>query len=108
MPKLLGLLLLLPGLPLAKGSRSQGSQEPGGAGTSGVSGRWIVNSDFYGTPLYFSLQLKQDGEKLTGDFEGDKLEGTLNGSSVHFLAKDDQGAQRNAKPSLRTVPSPGP
>jgi hypothetical protein len=31
------------------------------------------------------------GNKLTGKFDGDKLEGTLTGNAIHFLAKDEQG-----------------
>lgn len=63
------------------------------AGTvgAGFSGRWIVNADFYGTPLYLQLELKEEGGKLTGKFGGDKLEGTITGSSLHFVAKDEQG-----------------
>ena len=56
-----------------------------------VAGRWTVNADFYGVPTYFPLALEQQGDKLTGDFGGDKLEGTLTGTSIHFLAKDDEG-----------------
>jgi amidase len=58
---------------------------------SPLSGRWIVDIDFLGTPTNSSLSLTQEGNKLTGDFDGDKLEGSFTGDSVHFLAKDDQG-----------------
>ena len=33
----------------------------------------------------------QDGEKLTGEFNGNKLEGTIKGSAIHFIAKHAQG-----------------
>ena len=42
--------------------------------TGGVSGRWVVNTDFYGSTIYFGMELKQEGEKLSGNFDGDKLE----------------------------------
>src|ERR1039458_9290796 len=71
------LLLLLPALLLA--------QSPT------VSGRWFATADFYGTPINFSLDLSQQGDKLTGDFGGDKLEGTLTSDALHFLAKDEHG-----------------
>src|SRR5580658_11261115 len=77
MAKPLSLLLLLPALLSA--------QSPG------VSGRWFAAADFYGTPINFPMELSQQGDKLTGDFGGDKLEGTLNGNSLHFLAKDERG-----------------
>jgi amidase len=53
--------------------------------------RWIVTADYLGTPMNLSLELTQQADKLTGNFEGDKLEGSLAGNSIHFLAKDDQG-----------------
>jgi len=72
-----------------------------------VSGRWVVNADFYGTPIYFQLQLTQQGDKLTGEFGGDKLEGTVNGDAIHFLAKDEQGGTEEGKATLaRTKDDP--
>jgi len=71
------LLLLVPALLLA--------QSPA------VTGRWFATADFYGTPINFSMELSQQGDKLTGNFDGDKLEGTLTGNSFHFLAKDEHG-----------------
>jgi amidase len=56
-----------------------------------LAGRWIVTADFTGTTIYFQLELTQDGTKLGGKFEGDKLEGALTGSSIQFRAADQQG-----------------
>lgn len=70
---------------------AKAAQVTAGAVGAGFSGRWIVNADFYGTPLYLQLELKEEGGKLTGKFGGDKLEGTITGSSLHFVAKDEQG-----------------
>src|ERR1700722_4375057 len=58
-----------------------------------LSGKWTVNADFWGTPLYFEMELKDEGGKLTGKFWGDKLEGTVTGNAVHFVAKDEHGTQ---------------
>jgi hypothetical protein len=71
------LLLLVPACLLAQ--------------TPTLTGKWFSAADFYGTPINFSMELKQEGDKFTGTFGGDKLEGTLTGSAIHFLAKDDQG-----------------
>ncbi len=57
----------------------------------GVNGRWFATADFYGTPINFSMEINQQADKLTGNFDGDKLEGTLTGNSIHFLAKDERG-----------------
>src|SRR5215472_11277319 len=68
---------------------------------SGVAGRWLVTVDYHGTTIYYWLKLTQQGDKLAGDFDGDKLEGTASGSTVHFLAKDDQGG--DTEEGQRTV-----
>ncbi len=56
-----------------------------------LAGRWLVTADFFGTTRYGRLELTQQGEKLTGKFNGDPLEGTINGDAVHLLARDQQG-----------------
>jgi amidase len=90
MRKSMFVLLLVPGVLLAHTNQPGGSQEHAGGANASLAGRWVVTSDFYGTPITFSLELKQDGDKLTGNFDGDKLEGTIQGGSIHFLAKDEQ------------------
>lgn len=77
MLRLLFFLLLIPVISAAQ--------------TPGLTGKWFVTADFYGTPINFPMELNQQGDKLTGKFGGDKLEGTVSGASIHFLAKDDQG-----------------
>jgi amidase len=67
---------------------------------SAQSEHWTVSADFYGTPQYFRLNLNRQGNKLTGEFHGDKLEGTLTGSSIHFLSKDSQGGSSELQGTL--------
>jgi acetamidase/formamidase len=67
---------------------------------SAQSERWTVSVDFYGTPLYFRLNLNRQGDKLTGDFDGDKLEGAVTGKAIHFLAKDTRGGSENLQGTL--------
>src|SRR6266436_994184 len=67
----------------------------------GVCGRWVVNTDFYGSTIYFRMELKQEGDKLSGSFDADKLEGTLKGNNVYFLAKDEQGGTDEGKATLQ-------
>lgn len=62
-----------------------------------LAGRWVVTADFHGTPLYFNLELQQDGEKLAGTFDGDKLEGTVRSGAIHVLAKDERGGSEEVK-----------
>jgi amidase len=96
MRKVLFLLLFVPGVLPA-----QSSQEAARPASGGVSGRWVVNTDFYGGTIYFGMELKQDGEKLSGNFDGDKLEGTLKGNSVYFVAKDEQGGTDEGRGTLQ-------
>ena len=83
-------LLLVPGLLAGRTPRPRDAQERSSDAKASVTGRWILTSDFYGTPVTMMMGLKQDGDKLSGDFDGDKLEGTIKDGVIHFLAKDDQ------------------
>ena len=96
MRSVLLLLLFVPGVLLARSA-----QEAAHPANAGVSGRWVVNADYYGTTIYYQMELKQEGEKLTGNFDGDKLEGTLKGSSIYFLAKDQEGGTDEGKGTVQ-------
>ncbi len=100
MRQFLFLLLLVPGL-LAQNAQSRNPQQSASPAGSGLSGRWIVTADYYGAPLYFSLELNQQGDKLTGNLDGDKLEGTRTGNSIHFMAKDEQGGTEECQAILK-------
>ncbi len=90
MHKFLSLPPLASSLFFACGSSAQDVAKPvKSAGP--LTGRWVVNADFFGSPIYFGLLLDQQGEKLTGNFDGDKLEGSVTGGRIHFLAKDEHG-----------------
>jgi acetamidase/formamidase len=101
MRKLPLLLLLVAGFLLAQKSSAQARQGSADAGNTTLSGRWMMSADLYGTPIYFRLELKQEGDKLAGDFGGDKLEGTVSGNSVYFLAKDDQGGTEECRATVQ-------
>ena len=57
-----------------------------------VSGQWVVTTDLWGNATYGTLTLKQDGEKLTGDIDGDKISGRQKGSAIVFENTDANGA----------------
>lgn len=79
-----GLLAVAPSLLSAQGPVS-----------GDPAGDWLVTTDLYGLPLPQRLVLTvagsggSGGSKLTGELDGDKLEGTLTGNAVHFVAKGD-------------------
>jgi acetamidase/formamidase len=58
--------------------------------SAGIAGEWLVTRDVFGNPAYQRMTLKIEGDKVTGVFAGDKLEGTLSGSALHFVARDEQ------------------
>jgi len=70
------------------------------AETPSVAGKWTVTLDTFGVPTYYVMNVEQHGEKLTGDFSGDKLEGTVSGNSIRFLAKDEQGGSEEGHARL--------
>jgi len=98
---LLCCLMVCSGLCAAGLTNAQDAPKPATGLGGPLTGRWTVSADFNGTPIYYQLKLEQQGDKLTGDFGGDKLEGTVNGSAVQFLAKDDHGGTEDAKGSLK-------
>jgi amidase len=85
-------LFLLSCLPQAGNAAAAG--EP-------LTGQWLVTEDLYGTPIYARLELEQQGQKITGQFDGDKLEGSLTGSAIHFIAKDGSGGSEQVDGTLK-------
>jgi acetamidase/formamidase len=101
MRKVIFVLLLVPELLVAPNARPQDAQEGAHPGNPAISGRWIVTTDSYGTPSYYLLELKQEGDKLGGTFRGDALEGTLQGNSIQFLAKGGNNRTEEGKGTVR-------
>jgi amidase len=58
-----------------------------------LTGRWIVTADMHGTPVYFAMDIEQEGERISGIFDGQPLQGSLKGGSLHFLAQNDSEAK---------------
>ncbi|HTZ47723.1 MAG TPA: acetamidase/formamidase family protein [Verrucomicrobiae bacterium] len=91
MHRFFALSLLLAGFLATASAQSPEAAQPQDHSAAPLTGRWIVSAKYLGTPANVTLHLTQQGNKLTGDFDGDKLQGTVTGNSIHFLAKDDQG-----------------
>jgi hypothetical protein len=100
MRKILSLILLSVSLLFVRAIAAQDVAKADTAATGALSGRWIVNADFFGSPIYFGLLLEQHGENLTGNFDGDKLEGSAADGRIHFLAKDEHGGTEAAQRKL--------
>jgi amidase len=71
-----------------------------GAGVS-LSGRWLVTLDLHGTSIYGRLDIEQQGQQLAGQFNGEKLEGSLDGNAIHFIAKNSSGETQKVDGALK-------
>ena len=67
-----------------------------------LSGNWILSADLFGTTVYLRMELKQDGEKLSGKYTGDKVTiGTVSGDAIHLLATSDDGTTSDVNATLK-------
>jgi amidase len=67
-----------------------------------LSGNWILAADLFGTTVYLHMELKQDGEKLSGKYTGDKVTtGTVSGGAIHLLATSDDGTTSDVNATLK-------
>jgi len=66
-----------------------------------LTGRWLVTADLHGTPYYGPLEIEQQGQKITGQFFGDNLEGTIDGGVIHFVSKDSSGGNRRVDGTIK-------
>ena len=91
MRTVLFLMFIIMGTMPLPDSSAQTVQDRARALEATVSGRWMVNADFYGTRMDLSLELIQDGENLTGNFQGNPVQGTIHSDAVTFVAKNERG-----------------
>jgi acetamidase/formamidase len=62
--------------------------------------RWLVKTDMWGNTAYQTLALNQDGNALSGTFDGDKLVGTRRGSLLDFTVTDSDHATYHLKATV--------
>ena len=101
MRRALFLVILVFGVHFTAEPHTAATQGTGGAAGFGLTGKWTVKADFYGTPLYFQMELTEEAGKLTGKLGGDKLEGVVSGSSIHFEAKDEHGGTEECTATVK-------
>jgi amidase len=66
-----------------------------------VSGKWIISADLFGTTMYRQMELKQDGDKVSGTFMGDKVtSGTAGGGEIHLLALSGDGSTADVNATI--------
>ena len=58
--------------------------------TDPISGEWFITRELFGNTITQRFTLKLDKGKVTGAFaSGKKLEGTLQGNTLHLIARDE-------------------
>ena len=57
-----------------------------------LTGRWVVTTDLYGTPIYVSMDIEQRQGKIVGTYGDEKLEGSINGNLFHFISRGKSGS----------------
>jgi len=67
----------------------------------GLTGKWTMTADIFGAPTYLTMELKQEGDKLSGTFTGDKFEGLVSGASFHLLATSDTGVTSDVNATFK-------
>ncbi|MES2391962.1 MAG: acetamidase/formamidase family protein [Acidobacteriota bacterium] len=65
-----------------------------------LTGTWTISTDFFGSTMYWQLHLTDTAGHLTGDLDGDKVEGTHDGSHVKFVATDPKGGYEDVTGTL--------
>jgi amidase len=88
-------LFLLAMASLMRGGKVADAAEP-------LNSHWLVTADLHGTPLYGRLDIEQQGQKITGQFYGDKFDGSLDGSAIHLVAKDNSGGTSKVDAALKS------
>jgi amidase len=66
-----------------------------------ITGKWIMTAEIFGSPTYLTMELKQEGDKLSGTYTGDKFEGTVSGDSFHLLATSDSGVTSDVNATVK-------
>jgi acetamidase/formamidase len=94
MPRSLVLALSLLATVAIAQTTQQPSQQPN------LTGHWTAVMDFYGTRAITGFDLEQKADKLTGKFQGDPLEGTTDGRTFQFNAKDTLGGGEQVKGTI--------
>src|ERR1700722_20835624 len=87
-------LLFLAMASLTQLAKVAGAAEP-------LANHWLVTADLHGTTIYGRLNVDAQGQKITGEYFEDKFEGSLDGSAIHFVAKDSSGGTSKVDGALK-------
>ena len=60
-----------------------------------ASSTWVVKTDLWGNPSYATLTLSERDGRVSGDLDGDPLEGSKAGNSIKFTVTDQNRTSYN-------------
>ncbi len=82
----------MPGLSLAQQTAPE----------TDIGGNWAIYADLFGAKIYLRMELKQDGQKLSGTYTGDKLkQGTVSGGAIRLVAVSEDGTTSDVTATLK-------
>ena len=58
-----------------------------------MNGQWVLVVDRWGNPEYSTLNLSILQDAVSGDWDGDRVAGTIAGEALHFSVTDKRGAE---------------
>jgi amidase len=65
-----------------------------------VDGTWLLTTDVFGYPLHQRFTVELKGDSLSGRLDSDKVEGTLAGSVIRFVSRQDGGGSNEYSGTL--------
>lgn len=65
-----------------------------------IDGQWVLTGDRWGTPEYSTLNLVAADHKLSGDWDGDVLSGSVHGKLLAFTVTEKHGATSHFEAQL--------
>ena len=71
--------------------------------TPNLTGHWTASGESFGTRTSFAFDLEQKGDKLTGKFAGDPVDGSTDGRVFQFLRRTLRAAGSRSKAPLSTA-----
>lgn len=55
-----------------------------GCSSPAAAEQWIVRTDFWGVPAYYTMNISYEKNAISGDIDGEKISGTISENSIKF------------------------
>jgi len=68
--------------------------------TQPLTGKWTITANYFGTTRYYSLDIVQQADKVSGTFNGTKFDAVLVGTSLQIQVPWGQGGKLDLKATV--------